>query len=64
VPPVLAFFCCVLPPGLLRLARHKPDGGDERVEQAGIVTLAGQAAEVAVHLVGVTAQQIVGLGNP
>lgn len=35
-----------------------------RVEQAGIVTLTGQAAEVVVHLVRVTVQQIGRLGDP
>src|SRR5262249_46636537 len=39
----------VLPPRLLRLAFHEPDGGDEHVQHAGIVALARDAAEVVVQ---------------
>jgi len=48
-------------PGLLRLPFHEPDCGDERVQQAGIMTLARDAAEVVVHGIGITARQ---LGRP
>src|SRR6516165_8248730 len=52
----------VLPPGLLRPSRHEPHGGDERVEQAGVVALARPLAQVLVERIGVTAQQIGGGG--
>ena len=44
----------VLPPRLLRRSLHKPNGGDKRVEQARIVALAGDAAQVVVHRIRIT----------
>src|SRR5262245_16305737 len=52
----------VRPPGPLRPSRHEPHGGDERVEQAGVVALARLLAQVLVQRIGVTARQVGGGG--
>src|SRR6185437_12658583 len=54
----------VLPPRLLRRSLHKPDGGDEGVEQARVVALAGDSAEVVVHHKRVTSRQLARRGDP
>ena len=53
----------VLPPRFLRFSLHEPDGGDKRVQQARIVALPGKAAQIVVHRIWVTSQQLGGRGN-
>ena len=53
-----------LPPRRLGPALHVPDSGDEGIEQARIVTLAGDSAEVVVHRIRITAQQVVWRRDP
>ena len=56
-------FRCVLPPRRLRLPFHVSNCGNEHVQHARIVALAGQAAQLIVHRVGVTSEQIGGPGD-
>src|SRR6516165_10677226 len=56
--------CRVLPPRLLWPAFHVSDSSNERIQKARVVALAGDAAQVVVHFVWVTANEIVGLGKP
>lgn len=56
-------FSCVGPPFLWRCALHITHGGDEGVDQAVVLALLGDAAEVIVHLIGVFADKVVGVVN-
>jgi hypothetical protein len=48
----------VLPPGLLRTAFHIPNSGNKSVEQARIVPLSGDTAQVIVHRIRITSRQL------
>src|SRR5579871_5655311 len=62
--PGLLPFRRVLPPRLLRPAFHVPNSGNEGVEQARVVALAGEAAQFVVHHIRITPRQLGGRGDP
>jgi hypothetical protein len=47
-----------------RRSRQVPNSGNEGVEQAWVMALAGDAAQVVVHHIRVTSQQFVGRRDP
>lgn len=51
------------PPFLCWCTFHITHSGDEGVDQAVVVALPGDAAEVIVHLIGVFADKVVGVVN-
>jgi len=51
----------VLPARPLRRSVHVPDGGDKRVEQARVVAVAGDPAQVVVQRIRVTPRQLAGV---
>jgi hypothetical protein len=57
-------FSRVLPPRLFRRSFHVPNCGNERVQQARIVALSGDAAEVVVQPIRITSRQLARRRDP
>jgi hypothetical protein len=51
-------------PGPFWRAFHESNGGNERVQKARIMALAGNAAKVIVHFIWVTTWQVTGRRDP